>query len=93
MASRATKHVRKPQIREWEEGGRNERIMKPASLGANNRRRKMHVLVAKFCRNLGWGLKLLWLAQIRSNSDNLIKGQRNITTDFIRKITWLRVNG
>lgn len=48
MGSRATKHVRKPQIHEWEEGGRNERIMKLASLKANNRRREMHVLVAKF---------------------------------------------
>lgn len=48
VGSRATKHVGKPQIHEWEVGGRNERIMKLASLKANNRRREMHVLVAKF---------------------------------------------
>lgn len=34
MGSKVTKHVRKPQIHEWEEGGRNERIMKLASLRA-----------------------------------------------------------
>jgi len=53
VGSRATKHVRKPQIHEWEEGGRNERIMNLASLGASNRSREINVLVAKFCRNLG----------------------------------------
>lgn len=52
VGSRVTKHLRKPQIHEWEEGGRNEGIMKLASLGAN-RGREMHILVAKFCRNLG----------------------------------------